>query len=50
MAAWRYKISLLVLKNISLATEKRNFVPPSGHAMFYLLYKHQRFLYIIFVI
>ena len=22
--------------------EKRNFVSPSGHVMFYLLYKHQR--------
>ena len=34
MAAWRYEISLRVLK-------KRNFVSPSGHVMFYLLYKHQ---------
>ena len=35
-----------VLKNISLVKyffqhEKRNFVSPSNHVMFYLLYKHQ---------
>ena len=51
MAARRYEISLQVLKNISLVCcahswnifqhEKRNFVSPSGHVMFYLLYKHQ---------
>ena len=43
MAAWRYEISLRVLKNISrvFQHEKRNFVSPSGHVMFYLLYKHQ---------
>ena len=51
MAARRYEISLRVLKNISRVSaanewnifqhEKRNFVSPSGHVMFYLLYKHQ---------
>ena len=51
MAAWRYEISLQVLKNIFMSEcservkyfqhEKTNFVPPSGHVMFYLLYKHQ---------
>ena len=50
MAAWRYEISLRVLKNISRVSvtreiffqhEKRNFVSPSGHVMFYLLYKDQ---------
>ena len=52
MAAWRYEISLQVLKNISRVSavnewniffqhEKRNLVSPSGHVMFYLLYKHQ---------
>ena len=40
MTARRYEISLLVLKNI-FQHEKRNFVSPSGHVMFYLLYKHQ---------
>ena len=48
MAAWRYEISLRVLKNIARTSEiffqheKRNFVSPSGNVMFYLLYKHQR--------
>ena len=47
MAARRYEISLRVLKNILLVREiffqheKRDFVPPSGHVIFYLLYKHQ---------
>ena len=51
MAARRYEISLRVLKNISRVSaanewnifqhSKRNFVSPSGHVMFYLLYKHQ---------
>ena len=51
MAARRYEISLQVLKNISRVSaanewnifqhEKRNFVSPSGHVMFYLLYKYQ---------
>ena len=51
MAVRRYEISLWVLKNISRVSaanewnifqrEKRNFVSPSGHVMFYLLYKHQ---------
>ena len=51
MAVLRYEIYLRVLKNIlrmSAGTseicfqhEKRNFVSPSGHVMFYLLYKHQ---------
>ena len=36
MAARRYEISLRVLKNI-FQHEKRNFVSPSGHVMFYLL-------------
>ena len=41
MAAWRYEISLLVLKNISQVSaanecnifqhEKRNYLSPSGH-------------------
>ena len=35
MAARRWENSLWVLK------EKRNFVSPSDHVMFYLLYKHQ---------
>ena len=38
MAAWRYEISLRVKY---FQHEKRNFVSPSGHVMFYLLYKHQ---------
>ena len=51
MTAWRYKISLLVLKifhSFAALTHKnifqhlkRNFVSPSGHVMFYLLYKYQ---------
>ena len=50
MVAWRYKISLRVLKNISrvaltreifFQNEKRTFVSPRGHVMFYLLCKHQ---------
>ena len=51
MAARRYEISLRVLKNISRVSaanewnifqhEKRNFVSPSDHVIFYLLYKHQ---------
>ena len=51
MAVQRYEISLRVLKNISWVSaanewnffqhEKRNFVSPRGHVMFYLLYKHQ---------
>ena len=51
MAARRYEIYLRELKNISRVSaanewnifqhEKRNFVSPSGHVMFYLLYKHQ---------
>ena len=40
MAGRRYEISLRVLENIS-EHEKINFVSSSGHAMFYLLYKHQ---------
>ena len=50
MAARRYEISLPVLKNIwqvSAANEwivfqheKRNFVCPSGHVVFYVSYKH----------
>ena len=50
MAAWRYEISLRVLKNISRVRaqrmseiffqhEKRNFVSPGGRVMFYLLYE-----------
>ena len=47
MAARRYEISLRVLKNILLVREiffqheKRDFVSPRGHVIFYLLYKHQ---------
>ena len=42
MAAWRYKIYLLVLKEYFTRLHKKiNFVSPSGHVMFYLLYKHQ---------
>ena len=47
MAAGRYEISLRVLKNILLVREiffqheKRDFVSPRGHVIFYLLYKHQ---------
>ena len=40
MAARRYEISLRVLKNI-FQHEKRNFVSPTGHVMFYLIYKHK---------
>ena len=36
MATQRYEMSLRVLKH-----EKRNFISPSGHVIFYLLYKHQ---------
>ena len=38
MAARRYEISLRVLKNI-FQHEKRNFVSPSSHVIFFLLYK-----------
>ena len=52
MASPRYEISLRVMKNISQVStanecniffqnEKRNFISPSGHVMFYLSYKHQ---------
>ena len=51
MAARRYEISLRVLKNILRVSavnewnffqhEKRNFVSPSSHVMFFLLYEHQ---------
>ena len=46
MAARRYKISLRVLKNMrervkSVVQQEKNFVSPSGHVMFYLLYKDQ---------
>ena len=52
MAPWRYEISLRVMKNISQVSaakecniffqnEKRNFISPSGHVMFYLSWKHQ---------
>ena len=46
MAARRYEISLRVLKNIRervkyFQHEKRNFVSPSVHVVFYLLHKHQ---------
>ena len=37
MAAWRYEIFFRVMKNI-FQHEKRNFVSPSGHVKFYLLY------------
>ena len=38
MAAPRYEISLRVLKNI-FQHEERNFVSPSDHVIFFLLYK-----------
>ena len=48
MAAQRYKISLQIFHEWAQQTseiffqhKKRNFVSPSGHVMFYLLYKHQ---------
>ena len=52
MAAWRYELfSSSVEKYFtrllrSLVTfffehEKRNFISPSGHVIFYILYKHQ---------
>ena len=51
MAAQRYEISLRVLKifhsfaalthEIFFQHDKRNVVSPSGHVIFYLLYKHQ---------
>ena len=46
MAAQKYKISLQVLNCIFLQVSAANeckifFVSPSGHVMFYLLYKHQ---------
>ena len=50
MAAWRYEISLLLLKivhsfpaltrEIFFNTPREIFVSPSGHVMFYLSYKH----------
>ena len=51
MAAQRYEISLRVLKifhegaqrtsEIFFQDKKRHFISPSGHVIFYLLYKHQ---------
>ena len=51
MAAWRYEISLLELKifhewaqrtsEIFFQHSKRNFVSPSGHVMFFLLYRQK---------
>ena len=53
MATWRCEIYLRVLKNISLVRcthswnifqhEKINFVSPSDHVIFFLLYKMWRF-------
>ena len=40
MAVREYEISLWVLKYV-FQHEKRNFVSPSDHVMFYLLNKHQ---------
>ena len=40
LAARRYEIYLRSLVKY-FQHEKRNFVSPSGHVMFYLLYKHQ---------
>ena len=37
MAAWRYEISLLVLKNI-YQHSKRNFVSPCGHVISSIYY------------
>ena len=52
MTAQRYKFDLRVLNNVSglspannwnsmFQHKKRNFISPSGHVIFYLLYKHQ---------
>ena len=42
MAARRYEIALRArMSEIFFQHEKRNFVSPSGHVMFYLLYKYQ---------
>ena len=39
MAAWRYEISLLVLKNIFIFQhEKKYFVSPSGHVISSILF------------
>ena len=40
MAARRYEIFLRV--KYCFQHQKKNFVSPSGHVMFYLLYKHQQ--------
>ena len=62
MAARRYEISLRVLQNISRVRaanernifqhEKKNFVSPSDHVIFFLLYKiltiQQKMLYSLF--
>ena len=41
--AWIWEISLPALKDFSQESKhkKWNFVSPSGHVIFYLLYKHQ---------
>lgn len=36
MATWRYKIPLLVLKNISLVSHSRNFTSLHGHLMSFI--------------
>ena len=45
MAAWRYEISLLLLKIFhsfaAFNTRREIFVSPSGHVILYLSYKHQ---------
>lgn len=43
MAAWRYKISLLifVLKYFLTRVGEEKFVSPSGHVMFSPIKKHQ---------
>ena len=41
LAARRYEFSLWVPSEMFFQHEKGNFVSPSGHVMFYVLYKHQ---------
>ena len=58
MAAQRYEICLRVLKNISRVSagnewnifqhEKRNFVSPSDHVIFFLLYKILTIFFILY--
>ena len=41
MAAWRYEISSGAEKYFTNERERTSEICPSGHVMFYLLYKHQ---------